>query len=102
MQQPLPTLQQTRTRSLRPITTTTTTTNTHLRSLVDPILHGSGEGLLLVVQVVVLYLALRPPHQLPRLDPLGGCWRFVLQVLVIQFALHICNIRNVMVQLLLT
>ena len=79
-----------------------TPTLTHLRSLVNSILHGGGQGFFLVVQVIILDLALRSPYQLPRLNPLGWCWRFVFQILVIQFALHIRDVRNVMIQLLLT
>ena len=79
-----------------------TITPTHLRSLVNSILHWRGQGFFLVVQVIILDLALRSPYQLPRLNPLGWCWRFVFQILVIQFTLHISNVRNIVIQLLMT
>ena len=72
----------------------------YLGGLVNPILHGDLEGLLLVVQVVVHDLALRPPVELPDLDPLGGCGRLVVQVLVVQFALHVADVRKVVIEFL--
>ena len=98
MQQPLPTLQQTKIRSPRP----PSDNYTHLRGLVNSILHWSGEGFFLVVQVIIFYLAFRSPYQLPRLNPLGWGWRFVFQILVIQFTLYISNVRNIVIQLLMT
>ena len=72
----------------------------YLGGLVNPILHGDLEGLLLVVQVVVPDLALRPPVELPDLDPLGGGGRLVVQVLVVQFALHVADVRKVVIEFL--
>ena len=61
----------------------------YLCDFINAILHGGCERLLLVVEVVVLYLTLRPPVQLADLDLLGGGGRLVVGVLIIQLAPHL-------------